>query len=391
MATDCAGWHLLGTPREELRLEHTLPTGQSFRWRETGDDEYIGVIGQRVVQIRQLEDDVAWRIIGRAPQAAEAEDTAVLADYFNLSTPLADLVRTWSASCDHFARIQPYFQGARMLRQDPTETLFQFLCSSNNHISRIHGMVERLCSGWGTRLPLTRSDEYGGPAHHAFPTLDQLAAVSEADLRAAGFGYRARFVTGSVARLRALGGEAWLATLRAGPPDVAVAALCTLPGVGPKVAACAALFSLDAHALVPVDVHVLALATRHYLPALRGKALTPALHAQVQAAFVARFGAHAGWAHNTLFISELARYRGRVPGTTRAEEVLLARGSEVAEEVDAGPDACARVVGMDGSDASTGKGGRARRKRKGGAASVASSLVEEQMELAPTTPPQAAA
>lgn len=64
------------------------------------------------MQIRQLEDDVAWRIIGRAPQAAEAEDTAVLADYFNLSTPLADLVRTWSASCDHFARIQPYFQGA---------------------------------------------------------------------------------------------------------------------------------------------------------------------------------------------------------------------------------------------------------------------------------------
>lgn len=44
-----AGWRLLGTPREELRLEFTLPTGQSFRWRETGPDEYTGVVGQRVV------------------------------------------------------------------------------------------------------------------------------------------------------------------------------------------------------------------------------------------------------------------------------------------------------------------------------------------------------
>ncbi len=39
-----------------------------------------------------------------------------------------------------------------MLRQDPVECLFEFICSSNNHISRIHGMVERLCSKYGTPL-----------------------------------------------------------------------------------------------------------------------------------------------------------------------------------------------------------------------------------------------
>ncbi len=41
-----------------------------------------------------------------------------------------------------------------MLRQDPVECLFQFVCSSNNHISRIHGMVERLCRTYGTPLPV---------------------------------------------------------------------------------------------------------------------------------------------------------------------------------------------------------------------------------------------
>ena len=47
-----------------------------------------------------------------------------------------------------------FHEGARVLRQDPVECLFQFVCSSNNHISRIHGMVERLCRAYGTPLPV---------------------------------------------------------------------------------------------------------------------------------------------------------------------------------------------------------------------------------------------
>ena len=35
-ASPAASWHALGTPPEELQLEFTLPTGQSFRWRRSG-------------------------------------------------------------------------------------------------------------------------------------------------------------------------------------------------------------------------------------------------------------------------------------------------------------------------------------------------------------------
>jgi hypothetical protein len=41
------------------------------------------------------------------------------------------------------------------------------------------------------------------------------------------------------------GGEAWLLSLRDKPYAEAHEALCSLPGVGPKVAACICLFSLD--------------------------------------------------------------------------------------------------------------------------------------------------
>ena len=40
-------------------------------------------------------------------------------------------------------------KGIRQLRQDPVEALFTFICSSNNNISRISSMVERMCQKFG--------------------------------------------------------------------------------------------------------------------------------------------------------------------------------------------------------------------------------------------------
>jgi hypothetical protein len=95
--------------------------------------------------------------------------------------------------------------------------------------------------------------------------------------------------------------------------------------VGPKVAACICLFALDKHDAIPVDTHVWDLATRHYAPHLAKQTLTPKLHGEVQAAFVERFGAHAGWAHNCLFISELASHRHLLPpGLERAARAAKA-------------------------------------------------------------------
>lgn len=59
-----------------------------------------------------------------------------------------------------------------MLRQDPTECLFSFICTSNNHISRIQGMVERLCQALGT--PLCKLDE---TSYYGFPSLSVLAGA----------------------------------------------------------------------------------------------------------------------------------------------------------------------------------------------------------------------
>jgi 3-methyladenine DNA glycosylase/8-oxoguanine DNA glycosylase len=72
----------------------------------------------------------------------------------------------------------------RVLRQDPVECVFQFLCSSNNNMKRIKKMMWTLAS-YHERL-----GEVGGFVFHRFPTIERLARVLEQELRDARFGYR---------------------------------------------------------------------------------------------------------------------------------------------------------------------------------------------------------
>ncbi|KAJ4960464.1 hypothetical protein NE237_020374 [Protea cynaroides] len=83
----------------------------------------------------------------------------------------------------------------------------------------------------------------------------EVSGSSIGKLREAGFGYRAKYMVG---RLKALqskpgGGAEWLASLRELDLHEAIDAVSTLPGVGPKVAACIAIFSLHHRHAIPID------------------------------------------------------------------------------------------------------------------------------------------
>jgi N-glycosylase/DNA lyase len=88
----------------------------------------------------------------------------------------------------------------------------------------------------------------------AFPSPEALASTSEEDLRKCGLGFRAKGLLGT-ARMIAEG--------RFDPSDLvamdtaqARAALCTLPGIGRKVANCILLFAYERLEAVPVDVWI---------------------------------------------------------------------------------------------------------------------------------------
>jgi N-glycosylase/DNA lyase len=113
-------------------------------------------------------------------------------------------------------------------------------------------MVNNLCLTWG--LPLGMLEN--GCVYHDFPEPKALTKPGvEQRLRELGFGYRAKYIANTAKMIVEERSEGWLNSLRAVPYSEAHAALLELPGVGPKVADCVALMSLDKKGAVPVDTH----------------------------------------------------------------------------------------------------------------------------------------
>ena len=52
---------------------------------------------------------------------------------------LEPLYESWAKFDPVFEKVSHRFTGVRMLRQDPTENIFSFICSSNNNITRSNG------------------------------------------------------------------------------------------------------------------------------------------------------------------------------------------------------------------------------------------------------------
>ena len=170
-----------------------------------------------------------------APDEATGVETTefsnFLGDYFQLNVKLKDLYETWCFRDPAFKKVSEIFSGVRILRQDSTENLFSFICSSNNHISRISGMVEKLCEHYGRHVCHLEGKEY-----YTFPTVEALASDEvESKLRGLGFGYRAKFINESAKYIVKNHNSDWLHSLRKKPYEEAKRELIKLHGVGAKV------------------------------------------------------------------------------------------------------------------------------------------------------------
>ncbi len=114
-------------------------------------------------------------------------------------------------------------------------------------------MVQSLCTEFSPAL-CTMQDDTSTTTYHAFPSPKQLSHPSVAPkLRELGFGYRAEYVQRTAEMLCSehKDPEAYLLSLRKMSESDAREELLKLCGVGPKVADCVLLMSLDKRNVVP--------------------------------------------------------------------------------------------------------------------------------------------
>ncbi|KAJ6107706.1 8-oxoguanine DNA glycosylase N-terminal [Penicillium sp. IBT 18751x] len=375
-------WRRLPVSLGELCINTTLRCGQSFRWQNIPESqEWRCVLYGHLLSLKQDSSYLYYRayqpqpptlptppsseIPSRAESDTEVADSKttlcnlqddhllhIIKHYLNLSSNLTELYAQWSSSDPNFKRKAAEFSGIRILRQDPWEALVSFICSSNNNISRISQMVEKLCINYGPFV-----GKVDGRAYHDFPAPEALTGKDvEGRLRSLGFGYRAKYIHRTAVMVSQERENGWLNGLcNPESPAFGIEAkagsemkpegregyreahekLLELQGVGPKVADCVSLFGLGWGESVPVDTHVWQIAQRDYRFGKGSqKSLTKATYDAIGNHFRKLWGQEAGWAHSVLFTADLRSFADRLAATKKVNVKVKEEDSEVKIETE---------------------------------------------------------
>ena len=257
----------------DLDIAKTLECGQIFRYFKNGEEDYF-----------VCSKDKRCRIIGNNEKIEIiSNDADYFYNYFDLETDYNDIFEKLS-KFPELTEALNFGKGIRILRQDLYETIISFIISANNNIPRIKGIIERLCSGYGKNC-----GEY-----FAFPTVNELRDVTIEDYRRFGSGFRDKYLYGTI---RTLLQDDIINSLKNVDTLQARKILCSLDGVGPKVADCIILFGLSRFDTYPVDTWVFKACKNEVLN-------TPA---KVMKYYLERYGNLAGYAQQYIFFRQ--RYK----------------------------------------------------------------------------------
>jgi N-glycosylase/DNA lyase len=211
----------------------------------------------------------------------------IVSHYFALDHPLVEICASFPGDPTMNAA-RDFCRGLRIIRQPKWECLATFICSSMKQVAHIRQISAALRNRFGDKRKIR------GRALHTFPPAQRIARASEKQLRACALGYRAKYLL-ATARLVSSGKadlEAWSALSDAELRKH----LCTLPGVGAKIANCVMLFGYERLRAFPIDVWIARVLRERYFPPQ--KKITPQRLLEFSETY---FGEHGGYAQQYLF------------------------------------------------------------------------------------------
>lgn len=232
------GQDLQVTLDQDFDLAVTLLCGQCFRFFPY-ENGFRGVGLNRPLTIFQTD---AHTLLLKNTTKQQFE--TIWLHYFDFDRDYAALHKRM-ASYPPLAAAANFARGLRVLNQDRWEALATFILSQNNNIARITGIVQRLCQTFGQPL------EEG---LYTFPTAQRLAGLELQELAPLRAGFRAKYLLDAARKVAE--GQLDLAEVAAMDTAQAAERLCTIYGVGPKVARCALLYGFGHSDALPVDVWI---------------------------------------------------------------------------------------------------------------------------------------
>lgn len=269
-----------------FELKDIFECGQCFRFNKQEDESYTGVVGNNVINVKKVDNEVHIKSVGQD----NLEELVV--NYFDLNRNYEQIKDKLSKIDENMQKSISYGKGIRILNQDLWETIISFIISANNNIPRIKGIIDRMSERYGKKII------FEGKEYYTFPTIDELSKASVEDLRALGLGFRdvrvyetTKIIKNKEVDLEQLKNEKDFNKVRN--------TLLTLPGVGPKVADCILLFStLKRWEAFPIDVWVRRVMNELYI---KNPDETKVKKEEIEKIAYEKFGNLAGIAQQYLF------------------------------------------------------------------------------------------
>jgi N-glycosylase/DNA lyase len=270
-----------------INVENSINSGQVFLWRKNGEYWY-GINGQDVLRINDSGSIKSYQNIKT--------------NFFRKKDNIEEIIK--SISKDKTAsKAVKQFIGLRLLEQDPFQCLISFIVSSNSNIQKIKSSLENLSTKFGRRI------EFDNQEFFLFPKPEQLAKASINEILKCGVGYRSKFI--KEAGKMIFSNNINLESLKKHDYFEAKKEICSIPGVGDKVADCIMLFSLNKLEAFPLDRWMIRILEKYYSDEfqIETKTITEKQYDILHKKIVNHFGPYAGYAQQFLFKMERENYQ----------------------------------------------------------------------------------
>jgi len=225
-----------------FNLKYTLECGQCFRWKYIGNNQYIGVVKDRVIDIKQDIDEIIIK------SNKEEDLEKVVGKYFDFEKDYERIEKDISKIDNNVKKAVQYSSGIRILNQDLFETLISYIISANNNIKRISNSIDKISQKFGKVV------KYNNIEYYLFPELEELKKATVEELVECGVGYRANYIIKTVNMIN--NQKEFEEKISNMDQKSMKEELLRFSGVGQKVADCILLFSLEQSNVFPIDVWI---------------------------------------------------------------------------------------------------------------------------------------
>jgi N-glycosylase/DNA lyase len=268
---------------QQFSLDRTLNCGQVFRWDRSDDGWWIGVVGNRVIRIRQVDNRLTF--LG-AP-------SSFIKNYFSLDLDLQPVLKSFDRDPFIHTAINQS-KGLRLIRQPKWECLISYICSTNSNIPMIRRRIATIAQLFGKEI------DFEGKTYFSFPDPSTISCSGGHAITECKLGYRAPYVLDTACKIADW--KNWEDSITALPYDDARRHLMKLSGVGPKAADCILLFAFQKYEAFPVDVWIRRIMHHNYLKNLTvSSALTAGEYDKIRRFAKNHFGEYCGYAQEYLY------------------------------------------------------------------------------------------